>query len=52
MPAYLESSNPANNPRYERIGFRWTGEFNTPDGKRTVAAMWREPTAAGSVTDD
>ena len=48
MPAYLESSNPANNARYERIGFRWTGEFTTPDRKRTVATMWREPTAAGS----
>lgn len=39
--AYLESSNPANNARYERMGFRWTGEFTTPDGERTVATMWR-----------
>jgi GNAT superfamily N-acetyltransferase len=43
--AYLESSNPANNPRYERMGFHWTGEFTTPDGERTVATMWR-PRAA------
>jgi ribosomal protein S18 acetylase RimI-like enzyme len=50
MPAYLESSNPANNARYERIGFRWTGEFTTPDGKRTVATMWREPTTASAGT--
>jgi GNAT superfamily N-acetyltransferase len=42
MPAHLESSNPANNQRYERIGFRWTGEFTTPDGERTVATMWRD----------
>lgn len=45
MPAHLESSNPANNERYERMGFRWTGEFTTPDDERTVATMWREPTA-------
>ena len=44
MPAHLESSNPANNQRYERVGFRWTGEFTTPDGERTVATMWRDPT--------
>jgi GNAT superfamily N-acetyltransferase len=48
MPAYLESSNPANDARYEGIGFRWSGEFTTPDGKRTVATMWREPTSAGA----
>jgi GNAT superfamily N-acetyltransferase len=48
MPAYLESSNPANDQRYERIGFRRTGEFKTPDGTRTVATMWREPTTAGA----
>src|SRR3954452_12216773 len=41
MPAYLESSNPANDQRYERVGFRWAGEFKTPDGARTVATMWR-----------
>jgi ribosomal protein S18 acetylase RimI-like enzyme len=43
-PAYLESSNPANNRRYERAGFRRTGEFKTPDDTRTVATMWRAPT--------
>jgi GNAT superfamily N-acetyltransferase len=42
-PAYLESSNPANCPRYERLGFERTGSFSTPDGSRTVATMWREP---------
>jgi GNAT superfamily N-acetyltransferase len=41
--AHLESSNPANNARYERVGFRRSGEFTTPDGERTVATMWREP---------
>jgi GNAT superfamily N-acetyltransferase len=42
IPAFLESSNPANNARYERLGFRQVGEFTTPDGARTVATMWRE----------
>jgi GNAT superfamily N-acetyltransferase len=42
IPVFLESSNPANNRRYERLGFRQVGEFTTPDGARTVATMWRE----------
>jgi GNAT superfamily N-acetyltransferase len=43
MPAYLESSNPANNARYERLGFRPRTEFSTPEGLHTVTTMWREP---------
>lgn len=46
-PAYLESSNPANVPRYEALGFVKTGTFETPDGAREVATMWREPHAPG-----
>ena len=42
MPAYLESSNPANNARYERLGFKPHAEFATPDGKHSVTTMWRE----------
>jgi GNAT superfamily N-acetyltransferase len=42
MPAFLESSNPTNNSRYERLRFRQVGEFTTPDGTRRVATMWRE----------
>jgi hypothetical protein len=42
IPAFLESSNPGNNARYERLGFRQVGEFTTPDGVRTVATMWRD----------
>ena len=42
VPSYLESTNPDNNPRYERLGFRRVGEFTTPDGTRTVTTMWRE----------
>jgi GNAT superfamily N-acetyltransferase len=45
MPAYLESSNPENDARYERLGFRKVGEFSTPDGAHTVATMWREAAA-------
>jgi GNAT superfamily N-acetyltransferase len=41
--AYLESSNPANDPRYERHGFRRIGSFDRPDGKLTVSRMWRDP---------
>lgn len=42
IPTYLESTNPGNNPRYERLGFRRVGEFTTPDGERTVTTMWRD----------
>ncbi len=42
-PTYLESTNPANNPRYERHGFRAQGGFTTPDDLRTVTTMWRDP---------
>ncbi len=41
VPTYLESTNPDNNPRYERFGFRQAGGFTTPDRKRTVTTMWR-----------
>jgi GNAT superfamily N-acetyltransferase len=47
FPAYLESTNPANNARYERLGFRRVGEFTTPDGERTVTTMWREVGTGG-----
>ena len=41
MPAYLESSNPANNHRYERYGFEKIGEFYPPGGSTPVTTMWR-----------
>ena len=41
MPAYLESSNPANNHRYERLGFRAIGEFHPPGGNTPVTTIWR-----------
>lgn len=41
LPAYLESSNPKNLARYERLGFRAIGEFTLPDHGPTVTTMWR-----------
>lgn len=41
MPAYLESSNPKNVARYERLGFRPHTEFTLPDNGPTVTTMWR-----------
>jgi GNAT superfamily N-acetyltransferase len=41
-PTYLESSNPANDRRYERLGFRRVGEFTTPGGEHAVGTMWRD----------
>ena len=40
-PAYLESSNPANNHRYARVGFEPHGEFCYPGGGPVVTTMWR-----------
>lgn len=42
-PAFLESSNPANTPRYERLGFSVCGEFELSGDGPSVAQMWREP---------
>ncbi len=42
MPAYLESSNPANNHRYQRYGFEKIGEFYPPGGTTPVTTMWRD----------
>ena len=48
MAAYLESSNPDNDTRYERLGFVRAGEFQRPDGQLTCSTMWREPRRATS----
>jgi GNAT superfamily N-acetyltransferase len=42
MPAYLESSNPNNNARYENVGFVQVGEFAAPGDGPTVTRMWRD----------
>jgi GNAT superfamily N-acetyltransferase len=41
LPTYLESSNRANDHRYERLGYRQIGEFAVPGGNPTLACMWR-----------
>ena len=41
-PAYLESTNPANDARYEGAGFAPHGEFSSPGGEHLVRTMWRE----------
>jgi ribosomal protein S18 acetylase RimI-like enzyme len=43
VPAYLESSNPANNHRYGAVGFSPIGQFQLPEGGPTVTGMWRPP---------
>jgi GNAT superfamily N-acetyltransferase len=48
QPTYLESSNPGNNRRYERLGFETHGTFETPDELHTVTTMWREPRPASA----
>jgi GNAT superfamily N-acetyltransferase len=42
-PAFLESSNPVNTPRYERLGFAVCGKFELPEGGPSVTQMWRDP---------
>lgn len=43
VPAYLESSNPANIPFYARHGFEVSGSFDLPDDWPEFTPMWREP---------
>ena len=43
MPAYLESTNPRNTPRYEGLGFATIGSYALPGGGPTIGMMWREP---------
>jgi GNAT superfamily N-acetyltransferase len=42
LPAYLESSNPVNDRRYEQLGFVGIGEFTAPGDGPRVGRMWRE----------
>jgi ribosomal protein S18 acetylase RimI-like enzyme len=44
-PAYLEASNSANVPLYERYGFREWTRFQVPDGGPEIVTMWRESIA-------
>jgi ribosomal protein S18 acetylase RimI-like enzyme len=44
-PAYLESSNPTNDRRYEAVGFCRVGSCTTPDEAHAVTTMWRDATS-------
>jgi GNAT superfamily N-acetyltransferase len=43
-PAFLETPNPSNVPRYERVGFRVDSEVELLAGIRSTQ-MWRPPTS-------
>jgi predicted GNAT family acetyltransferase len=43
LPAYLESTNPANDRRYQGVGFEAVGAFRTVDEERVITTMWRPP---------
>ncbi|SDH60208.1 Acetyltransferase (GNAT) family protein [Rhodococcus triatomae] len=43
VPAYLESSNVANLPYYERFGFELVREVAIPGGGPSFYPMWRNP---------
>ena len=42
LPAYLESTNPANDHRYERAGFRPVGRIHAVLTDASATTMWRE----------
>jgi len=42
VPTYLESTNPANDHRYERAGFRPFGGFRAVRDNAPITTMWRE----------
>jgi ribosomal protein S18 acetylase RimI-like enzyme len=43
IPAYLESTNPANDHRYERAGFRPVGVIQAVLDDSVITTMWRDP---------
>lgn len=47
--AYLESTNPVNVPRYERLGFARFDSFELGWDGPEVAQMWREPAPSGAT---
>lgn len=42
IPAYLESTNPANDHRYERLGFRRIDTYEGATPGSLVSQMWRD----------
>ena len=43
IPAFLESTNPANDHRYERAGFQRIGGFTSVLDDAPISTMWRPP---------
>jgi ribosomal protein S18 acetylase RimI-like enzyme len=43
IPAYLENSNSANLPLYERLGFRLTRQWRITDTGPSIWCMYRDP---------
>jgi GNAT superfamily N-acetyltransferase len=41
LAAWLESTNPANDRRYQSVGFEPVGSFRTVDERRVITTMWR-----------
>jgi hypothetical protein len=41
-PGYLESTNPGNDHRYMRAGFRPIGGFRAVRDDAPISAMWRD----------
>jgi GNAT superfamily N-acetyltransferase len=42
VPCYLESTNPANDHRYARAGFRRIGGFSAVRDDASISTMWRD----------
>jgi ribosomal protein S18 acetylase RimI-like enzyme len=51
VPAYLESTNPANDHRYERAGFRRVGRFRAILDDAPISTMWRPSQAPRAVAE-
>ena len=49
VPAYLESTNPGNDHRYERAGFRRIGGFRAVVDDAPISTMWRSPMGSTGV---
>ena len=47
VATYLESTNPGNDHRYERAGFRWIGGFQAVLDDAPISTMWRPVRAVG-----
>jgi GNAT superfamily N-acetyltransferase len=47
LPSYLESTNPSNDHRYERAGFRRVGGFRAVRDDALISTMWRAAVVAG-----